>query len=421
MSAALDVLASLVIDDGRRWGEAASPLQWGDAAAVLDVTGPRRHWLGRAKGYSKTGDVAGLSLAVLLTQLRPGAEAYAAATDADQAGLLLRAIRGYVARTPGLSERVVIESRRVVVPDRGTELVVLPADSAGANGLRPAWLVLDELANWSEDERHRSFLEALLAGLPKVADSRLVAMSTAGPPGHFAERYFMTAGSAPGWRRSDVHGPSPWMDPADIDEARRTLMPATFARWFDNRWTGGDDRLATWEQLRRAATLAGPQLFVPGRRYFGGVDLGLAHDRTAIAVVHGELVGDGRVQSRRYVLDRLVVRQGARGDHVDLEEVERIVLNLSEHYRGVRWRIDPWQAALLSQRLRSQGVSVEQRAYSEQLFSAMATKLAELFREDLIAIPDDQALIDELATVQVRNVRPAGSGSTLAPGRRMTT
>ncbi|MDE3205146.1 MAG: hypothetical protein KGQ66_13125 [Acidobacteriota bacterium] len=417
---ALATMAAFRLEDGRRWGDVATELQKADARAVLEPApgGPRRHWLGRAKGYSKTGDTAAMSLAVLLEQLRPGAEAYAAATDADQAGLLLRAMRGFVNRTPGLSDVVRIESKRVVVPSRGTELVVLPADSAGANGLKPGWLVVDELCNWSEDERHREFFETLWAGLAKVSGSRGIVMSTAGAPGHFSERYFEMAGRERGWRRSDVKGPSPWMGAAEVEEQRRTLMPGRFARWFMNEWVGTDDRLASWGQLRRAAVLSGPQVWVPGREYFVGVDLGLSHDRTAIAVVHTELAGVGDVRSRRFVVDRLEVREGSPGAPVNLEEVERVLVAISEHYRRPVFRFDPWQAELLIERLRRRGLSVEKRAYSAVLFDQIATQLAALFREDLISIPADGALLDELATVKVTERSPGRLRIDTRPGGR---
>ena len=36
---ALVAMASFVLEDGRRWGEAAQPWQWADAAAILDESG----------------------------------------------------------------------------------------------------------------------------------------------------------------------------------------------------------------------------------------------------------------------------------------------------------------------------------------------------------------------------------------------
>ena len=47
----LDLLAALT-DSVGRWGDTAtSDPQWADAEAILRLDGPRRHWIGRAKGY----------------------------------------------------------------------------------------------------------------------------------------------------------------------------------------------------------------------------------------------------------------------------------------------------------------------------------------------------------------------------------
>src|SRR6186997_401840 len=81
---AMRLLAALVLEDGRRWGEAAHPFQRDDACAVLDLSGPRRHYLTRPRGGSKTSDCAGVSIAMLLEQAPPGSRAYAFAADQDQ-------------------------------------------------------------------------------------------------------------------------------------------------------------------------------------------------------------------------------------------------------------------------------------------------------------------------------------------------
>ncbi|MGA7419283.1 MAG: hypothetical protein WBW80_14910 [Acidimicrobiales bacterium] len=39
-SAALDVLGALLLEDGREWGEAATPEQRTDAEAILDQSSP---------------------------------------------------------------------------------------------------------------------------------------------------------------------------------------------------------------------------------------------------------------------------------------------------------------------------------------------------------------------------------------------
>ena len=65
MSDVLNVLGGLVLEDGRDWGDAATPWQWDDARAVLDPgsKGPRSHFLTRPRGASKTSDVGGVAIA----------------------------------------------------------------------------------------------------------------------------------------------------------------------------------------------------------------------------------------------------------------------------------------------------------------------------------------------------------------------
>lgn len=111
-SDSLALLAALT-DSVGRWGDGATPDQWADAEAILSLDGPRRHRLGRAKGYSKTRDVAALSLVALLNQFPPGAQGFAAAADADQAGLLRTAMAAFVNNTPELAERVKVDARKV--------------------------------------------------------------------------------------------------------------------------------------------------------------------------------------------------------------------------------------------------------------------------------------------------------------------
>ncbi len=83
--AALDLLSTMVLEDGRRWGEAATRWQWVDARANLTIGSPTPyHFQTRPRGGAKTADQAGVLLAVMLTQAPPGARLYALAADRDQ-------------------------------------------------------------------------------------------------------------------------------------------------------------------------------------------------------------------------------------------------------------------------------------------------------------------------------------------------
>ena len=100
MTSALDVLHSLRIEDGRRWGQAAYAFQREDAEAILRGE-PPFHFLTHARGSSKTGDQAGIVLSLLLT-VGARERIYWLAADQEQGQLCIDSIRGFVDRTPRL-------------------------------------------------------------------------------------------------------------------------------------------------------------------------------------------------------------------------------------------------------------------------------------------------------------------------------
>lgn len=404
---ALALLASLVLEDGRRWGEAAEPVQWRDAASVLDVDGPRRHWLGRSRGYSKTTDTAGLTLAMMLTQLAPGAAAYAGAADKDQARLLADKIRGFVQRTPELAGALTVQSYRVVAERNGVVLEVLAADAASAYGLTPALLVIDELCQWPGSPNAREFFTALTTALPKVPDARLVVMSTAGDPAGWPRKVYDQALKSSLWRVSEVHGPAPWQSAAEIAEQEAALMPSMFRRLFHNEWTASEDKLVDPSDLDAAMVLNTPQSPDPDRQYVAGLDVGLKNDRTVLVVGHAERVpdGDGHL-SVRVDIDHLVRWRGSREHPVQLEDIEAAVLEVWRRYRP-RILVDPWQAAGLVQRLAGRGVRISEFPFTTQSVGRVAHGLYSLLRSRRIRLPRlDDTLREELLNVRLRESAP---------------
>jgi len=399
------LLGALVLDNGDRWGAVASETQRADALAILSESGPRRHWLGRARGYSKTSDVAALLLVLLLT-LRPGSECVAAAADADQAGILVRRMRGLVTRT-GVEDNFEMTSKRVTCKWTQSFVEVLPADGASAWGLAPAVVVLDEFPQWRDTENARELYDALVTALPKVPGSRLIIMGTAGDPAGWAAKVREEALADPeNWRVSEPIGPPPWMSAAAVELERRHRLPSIFSRLFENRWTAPENRLTSMEELRAAVRLDGPQDYKPGVRYKIGVDLGLRHDRTAIAVVHGEDV-EG-TDAKRVVVDRMIVFEGTKANEVTLSDVEDTLFDTWQTYGRPRIRIDPWQGIGLAQRLRRRGVAVEEWSYSDRRYGAAAAALFNLLRDGLLDLYDHPALLDELATVRLRETSLPG-------------
>lgn len=106
------LMAGFRLEDGRSWGEAAHPFQQADAEAILrpgaaePAQHPRRHFVLRGRGMSKTSDVAAMCLALMLTEAPPRARGHVYAVDAEQATLFADALAGIVGRTPGLAGAV---------------------------------------------------------------------------------------------------------------------------------------------------------------------------------------------------------------------------------------------------------------------------------------------------------------------------
>ena len=174
MTNALDLVASLRLESGRRWDEVALPWQWADMRALLGA-GPldpiRRHFWLRARGMAKTGDGAAGALSLLVTEAPERSRSYAYASDSDQAALVGDSIVGYVERT-GLSDLVDITGRTITCRATGATLSVESSDSASAFGLRPWLLVVDEVAQWPDTRGHAKLWGAIISSVGKVSDAR---------------------------------------------------------------------------------------------------------------------------------------------------------------------------------------------------------------------------------------------------------
>lgn len=400
---ALALLAALVLEDGRRWGEAAQPWQWADARAILEPEDDRRyHFLTRPRGASKTGDLGGVGIAALLEQLPATSRSYALAADRDQGALLIDSISGFVARTEGIGGALTVDSGKVTAVRSGASLEVLPADEASSWGIRPHLAIVDELAQWKSTPGPRRMWSAIFSALPKVAGSRLVVLTSAGDPSHWSHGVLERAKARPQrWRVSEIAGPCPWIDEKDLVEQRAELADWEYSRLHLNLWTESDDRLTSVDDLRACVRLDGPREAHPARSYVIGVDLGLKNDRTVVAVCSLDPHEPDVV-----ALDRMGVWQGSRAAPVELAEVEAWLLQAWGDYGHPLVIADPYQAAQLLQRLTSRGVRAEAYNFTQQSVSRLALRLHQLIADHGLALPDDDELLDELANVRLQERSP---------------
>ena len=259
---ALAVLGTLLLEDGRRWADAAFAFQLEDAHAILAGERPY-HYLTRPRGASKTTDLAAVALALLLAA-GSRERLYWLAADRDQGQLAIDAIVGFCDRTPAIGDAVTLTSSAVEIKATGARLDVLPADAASSWGLRPAAVFCDEFAQWADTTESRRLWESVSSAVAKRTDAKLVVLSTAGDPAHFARRELDHALDSPMWRVHEVPGPTPWMDPERLAEQRERLSEAMYARLFRTSGRAGEDRLTSVEELRECVTLGRPASVQPG-------------------------------------------------------------------------------------------------------------------------------------------------------------
>ena len=387
MTGALDILCSLVLEIELRWGEAATPVQLADARAVLADDSPSYHFITRARGYSKTGDMAGVLVALLLT-LPPGSRLYWLAADEDQGRLALDSIEGYLERTDLLRGALDVQASRVVSTTTGSRLDVLPADAASSWGLRPAFICVDEFAQWPETPNARRLWESLSSAVLKVRGARIAAITTAGDPRHFSRKILEHAKGSDLWRVSEAPGPAPWTPADRLAEQRARLPEAVYRQLFENEWVEAEGAFLSPAALDACFDLPGPAIRRDRRRrYFAGLDLGHTHDRTAAAVVHREADG--------VHLDRLSTWSGSRHEPVSFAAVEREIVRAHDEFR-FRLSADPWQALHVLERLRREGIRAEEVAFSAGLKQRLASTLLQAVNDRALHLYPDDELRDEL-------------------------
>jgi hypothetical protein len=405
--AALELWLGLVLEDGRRLGDVCTDWQLQLLLWALDPDAePNRIEL-RPRGGSKTTDVAGMLIVLLILVFAPGTRAYCFAVDRDQARLITDAIAGFVARTPALAGALTVNNF-TITSRSGSVLEVMASDSASAWGLKPAFAMLDEWCQWPDTQNSRTLWEAITSSMGKVPGARLLCASTAGDPGSWQFRVYESAQKSPNWSVASIDGPLPWVTKEFLAEQRAMLPDSAFQRLHRNRWAAPEDRLAAADDVRAcvAFSIADGQWPLPKQagvgRYVMGVDLSLVRDRAVAAVMHAERAEneDGQRIVTRVVLDRLQVWKPSHKDPLDFAAVEQWITYAAAEYGCVVY-VDPYQAMSTVQRIRNRGGSIEPVNFTMASNDRMAVGLHTLIRSHRLAIPDDEELIEELMTIRL--------------------
>ena len=172
----------------------------------------------------------------------------------------------------------------------------------------------------------------------------------------------------------------------------------------------------------------------PGYIYFAGLDLGLKRDASALVLI-GLHVGyteeTHKPAKQLSLLAQSMVDAGlweapnvepditehpgtgrlkvcdARvwtpkpGVKLDIEPIERAILDMDKHYRLSAFGYDPWQSEYLSERLRTTGLPVVPVTFVPGNLQSMAQAVLEAFNQRLIDLYNCKPLLDDLRALRV--------------------
>lgn len=368
-------------------GERMDPWQREDFAAVLGTS--KNAWIERPRGHSKTQDGAAIALTSLMTG-GPGRRIYFAATDADQARLAHDSMRGFIRRRPAFLRLLRVTQSEIAFPKADSVVRVLPADAPGSWGLRPSLILCDELRAWKGEAAEEMFW-SLWSSLGKVAGARMIVATTAGwDRNSLCWKVREQVEHDPAWIMSVRGQCASWISPEFLEQQRRLLPSHLFRMLHENEWTEAGGEFLSWSEVAGVFDAALTEQREPreGVRYFLGLDIGTARDRTALAVMHPE--------GEAAVLDLLLLWQGTPKERVDLSEVETTALDLCRRFRPAAFVMDPSEGLLLSDRLLAKGVPISEYRFTMPSRAALMNTLLQAVRQQRLRLFPHPVLREEL-------------------------
>ncbi len=277
-----------------------------------------------------------------------------------------------------------------------SELQIITSDANSAYGLLPDFIVADEVCHW----RSRDLWDSLLSAAAKRGHCLLLTITNAGFVDSWQHKTREAIRNDPTWFFSRLDGPrASWITQDRLDEQRRLLPGFQFSRLWLNEWTiGTDSPLVTEQDLEAAITLPSPtggfdEQYGP---YIGALDIATRRDRTAFVVLGTNIMGP------RLRLAHVQTWDPARyGGVVPLSQVEADILRIARDAKLLGIAYDPFEAALLAERLAARGIVMFRYPWTPPSKQKMALYATEAFRHRRVDLYDEQELLRDLRRTQV--------------------
>jgi phage terminase large subunit-like protein len=362
------------------------------------------------RGNAKTTLAAKIALHHLLSV--PGAAVTIGAASRDQARIAFERMRGF-AQHPALEGELVIRHLELRREDTGGLLRVVPSDGPRVHGLSSTLYIGDEVWAWPADGE---LLTAMVTGLVKRPDSKLLAISTAAanldtPLGRLRAR----ALAQPTAKRTgavveatgDLHwlewsvdddidlddldavkaaNPAPWITVADLKRQKAAVPDLAFAQFHACRWGQTE---GSWLPAGAWQSCVGVPQFQDGEDIWVGVDVGGERSASAVVWVNEEL----HVGCAIY-----------HGDIGVLECVEQ-VRDLADKYTIREVVFDPWRFGQAALELERERLTVLQFPQTDVRMVPASLRLHAAIVEGRLTLPDDQELASHAANAIAKHSR----------------
>lgn len=340
------------------------------ALRIGDVPPHRRFWLERTKKSSKDNDLAVCLLWLMAFPKRP-ILCQVVAADQQQAAIIKRRVEHILFYNEWLKEYVAIRTNKIQSMDGLGTTVIEATDNASAHGETPALLVLNELVHvkkWEVMEAHYNNA----SGVPRGV---MIISTNAGYRGTKAEKWKQNALKQPErWRMHTWQQPAPWMDEADVADAKQINLPSEFARLFGGRWPSGKGDVLTEEAVEGIfrENLEWMDGSEEGWIFVAGLDLGRSQDHSGVVVLGvNKKEKRIRVAHLRDLRPTLPNSQGVK--QVDLEEVKREIVVVFQKFSPLWFGYDPAEGAWhFEQELRVYGILMSQMTFTGSSLRTMA-------------------------------------------------
>jgi hypothetical protein len=325
------------------------------------------------------------------------AEAYAIANDLEQAqSRVFETCRRIIEASPLLKRETRVTADRILFTATGATIRTPAADYISAAGAAPSISIFDEI--WGvRSERARRLWDEMVPVPNRRISCRLV-VSHAGfeNESELLHELYQRGLKQP-LVGTDLHAGdgilmfwshvpiAPEQTEAWLADMRRTLRPVQYARMIENRFTSTENPFISGEAWDACTDPnLSPLMYARDLPVFAGLDGSTKHDDTAIIAV----AMDKATEKVRLVWHRVFTPRP--GDPIDFEVVENAVLDLKRRFpRLQRVLFDPHQFVSSSQRLKRQGIPVEEYPQTSPNLTQTSQNLYDLIvGRNLIVYPD---------------------------------